>query len=76
LIAIASLLGISVVLFAVLALAADDLFPELATNPNVPPEVRAALRLKFELDDPIAIRYVRWLNHRRMQASKFVAHRH
>jgi peptide/nickel transport system permease protein len=61
LIAIPSLLGISVVLFAVLALAPGDPFEELATNPNVPPAVRAALRLKFGLDDPIAVRYVRWL---------------
>src|SRR6476660_954134 len=61
LIAIPSLLGISVVLFAVLALAPGDPFEELATNPNIPPAVRAALRLKFGLDDPIAVRYVRWL---------------
>ena len=61
LIAIPSLLGISVVLFAVLALAPGDPFEELATNPAVPPEVRTALRLKFGLDDPIALRYVRWL---------------
>ncbi len=43
LIAIPSLLGISVVLFSVLALAPGDPFEELATNPNVPPEVRAAV---------------------------------
>ena len=61
LIAIPSLLGISAVLFTVLALAPGDPFEELATNPNVPPEVRANLRAKFGLDDPIAIRYLRWL---------------
>ncbi|MBP7660275.1 MAG: ABC transporter permease [Burkholderiaceae bacterium] len=61
LIAIPSLLGISVVLFTVLALAPGDPFEELATNPNVPPEVRANLRAKFGLDDPVAIRYLRWL---------------
>jgi len=61
LIAIPSLLGISMVLFAVLALAPGDPFEELATNPNIPPAVRAALRLKFGLDDPIAVRYLRWL---------------
>ena len=61
LIAIPSLLGISVVLFTVLALAPGDPFEELATNPNVPAEVRAALRVKFGLDDPVAVRYVRWL---------------
>ena len=53
--------GISVVLFSVLALAPGDPFEELATNPNVPPEVRANLRAKFGLDDPLPIRYVRWL---------------
>ena len=61
LMAIPSLLGISVVLFTVLALAPGDPFEELATNPNVPAEVRAALRVKFGLDDPVAVRYVRWL---------------
>jgi len=60
LISVPSLVGISIVLFAVLALAPGDPFEELATNPNVPPEVRANLRLQFGLDDPIAIRYVRW----------------
>ncbi len=61
LIAIPSLLGISIVLFTVLALAPGDPFEELATNPNVPPEVRANLRLKFGLDDPIYLRYLHWL---------------
>ncbi|UPK26353.1 ABC transporter permease [Bradyrhizobium sp. 195] len=61
-IAIPSLLGISVVLFVVLALAPGDPFSELATNPNVPPEVQAALRAKFGLDDPIHLRYLHWLN--------------
>jgi peptide/nickel transport system permease protein len=54
------LLGISLVLFTILALAPGDPFEELATNPNVPPEVRANLRAKFGIDDPIAVRYVRW----------------
>jgi peptide/nickel transport system permease protein len=60
LIALPSLIGISIVLFTILALAPGDPFGELATNPNVPPAVRAALRAKFGLDDPIAIRYLRW----------------
>src|SRR5438132_13067678 len=61
LLAIPSLIGISVVLFTVLALAPGDPFEELATNPNVPAAVRAALRAKFGLDDPIYLRYLRWL---------------
>ena len=62
LIAVPSLLGISLVLFVVLALAPGDPFGELATNPNVPPEVALALRAKFGLDDPIYLRYLHWLN--------------
>jgi peptide/nickel transport system permease protein len=58
--AIPVLMGISVVLFTVLAMAPGDPFEELATNPNVPAEVRMNLRKQFGLDDPIAVRYVRW----------------
>ncbi len=61
LIAIPSLLGISVVLFTVLALAPGDPFEELATNPAIPPEVRANLRASLGMDDPIHLRYVSWL---------------
>ncbi len=61
LVAIPSLLGISLILFTVLALAPGDPFSELATNPNIPPEVRANLRETFGLDDPILVRYLRWL---------------
>src|SRR5438128_6571261 len=60
LISIPVLVGISAVLFTVLALAPGDPFEELATNPNVPAEVRENLRKQFGLDDPIAVRYVRW----------------
>jgi peptide/nickel transport system permease protein len=60
-IAIPSLLGISVVLFTVLALAPGDPFEELATNPAIPPEVRANLRASLGLDDPIHERYIAWL---------------
>ncbi len=55
------LLGISIVLFAILALAPGDPFGELALNPNIPPEVRLNLRQQFGLDDPLVLRYLRWL---------------
>jgi peptide/nickel transport system permease protein len=61
LIAIPSLLGISVVLYTVLALAPGDPFSEMVQNPNIPPEVSAALRAQFGLDDPVWQRYFRWL---------------
>ena len=60
-IAIPSLLGISVILFTILALAPGDPFEELATNPAIPPEVRANLRASLGLDDPIHERYFAWL---------------
>lgn len=61
LIAVPSLLGISVVLYTVLALAPGDPFSELASNPAIPPAVAAALRARFGLDDPIMLRYWHWL---------------
>jgi peptide/nickel transport system permease protein len=61
LIAIPSIFGISIVLFTVLALAPGDPFEELATNPAVPPDVRAALRQSLGLDDPVHVRYIAWL---------------
>ena len=60
LIVIPGVIGISIILFTVLALAPGDPFEELATNPAVPPEVRANLRAQFGLDDPVHLRYVRW----------------
>jgi len=62
LVAIPSLLGISVVLFCVLALAPGDPFSEIAANPAIPPEVAAALRAKFGMDDPVYLRYLHWIS--------------
>lgn len=59
--AIPSLLAISVILYTILALAPGDPLGELATNPNVPPAVQLALRAKLGLDDPVWQRYLHWL---------------
>jgi peptide/nickel transport system permease protein len=61
LLAIPSLLGISVIIFTILALAPGDPFGELVTNPNVPPEVIARLRASLGLNDPVWLRYIHWL---------------
>jgi peptide/nickel transport system permease protein len=61
LLAVPSLLGISVVLFTVLALAPGDPFGDMLLNPNIPPEVAQRLRTQFGLDDPIWQRYFHWL---------------
>jgi peptide/nickel transport system permease protein len=61
LIALPSLLGISLVLFTILALAPGDPFGDMLLNPNIPPEVVQRLRVQFGLDDPIWQRYLHWL---------------
>ena len=60
LIAIPTLVGISLVLFAIIAMAPGDPFSDLAQNPNVPPELRLQLRQQLGLDDPVLIQYGRW----------------
>ena len=59
--ALPSLLAISIILYTILALAPGDPLGELATNPNVPPSVQLALRAKLGLDDPVWQRYFHWL---------------
>jgi peptide/nickel transport system permease protein len=58
---IPSLLGISIIIYTILALSPGDPFGELITNPNVPAAVVASLRAKFGLDDPVWLRYFHWL---------------
>ncbi|MBE9042585.1 ABC transporter permease [Oscillatoriales cyanobacterium LEGE 11467] len=60
LVAIPTLLTISLVVFVVLALAPGDPMGELATNPAITAEVRENLRRSLGLDRPIYIRYFKW----------------
>lgn len=60
LISIPTLIGISLVLFAVISLAPGDPFGDIALNPNIPPEVQQNLRKQLGIDDPVYVRYVRW----------------
>jgi peptide/nickel transport system permease protein len=61
LLTIPTLLVISVVIFAILALAPGDPMAGFAANPSVPPEVRANIRHDLGLDQPWPIRYEKWL---------------
>jgi peptide/nickel transport system permease protein len=61
LIAIPTLLIISAVVYTILALAPGDPLSQFAANPDVPAEVKANIRKQFGLDDPVHIRYVKWL---------------
>ncbi len=61
LISIPTLLAISAVIFFVLALAPGDPMGEFATNPAITAEVRENIRRSLGLDQPLPIRYVKWL---------------
>ena len=61
LIAVPTLLLISLVVYTILALAPGDPLSGLASSAEIPPEVRANLRRQFGLDEPIYVRYVKWL---------------
>jgi ABC-type dipeptide/oligopeptide/nickel transport systems, permease components len=61
LIAIPTLLIISFVIFAILALAPGDPLAQFALNPAVPESTRELIRIQFGLDQPWYIRYVKWL---------------
>jgi peptide/nickel transport system permease protein len=61
LIAIPTLLVISFVIFAILALAPGDPLAQFAANPNVPAAVRERIRDSLGLNQPWPIRYVKWL---------------
>ena len=61
LISIPTLLAISLVLYLILALAPGDPLGEFATNSSITAEVRENLRRSLGLDQPIYIRYFKWL---------------
>ncbi len=60
LISVVSLIAISMVVFGILAIAPGDPLSGFATNPNVPPELRARIRASLGLDDPIPVQYAKW----------------
>ena len=57
--AVPTLLAISFVLFALLDLAPSDPTGQLPLT--IPPEVRAQIRDSLGLDEPFAVRYLKWL---------------
>jgi len=61
LIAIPTIIVISFVVYAILALAPTDPLSQFGADPRVPPEVRAQVRTALGLDDPWPLRYVKWV---------------
>ena len=60
LIAIPTLVAISMVIYLVLALAPGDPLGEFANSPSITPEVRENIRRALGLDQPLHIRYFKW----------------
>lgn len=60
-IAIPTLLLISAVIFGIIALAPGDPLAQFALNPAIPEEVRERIRASLGLNDPVPVRYVKWL---------------
>ena len=55
------LLGISLLSFLFLALAPGNFFDEMRLNPQISSETLTKLRTQYEMDRPLPVRYVRWL---------------
>jgi peptide/nickel transport system permease protein len=56
------LIGVSVLAFLFATLAPGNYFDEMRLNPQIAPETVAALRAQYQLDRPLPVRYVMWLN--------------
>ena len=55
------LVGVSLLTFAFTELAPGDYFDEMRLDPQISTETVEALRSRYGLDDPLAVRYLRWL---------------
>ena len=60
LLAIPTLIVISMVVYAILALSPSDPLSQFAANPAVPPAVRENIKKQMGLDQPWYIRYFKW----------------
>jgi peptide/nickel transport system permease protein len=56
------LVGVSILAFLFAALAPGDYLDEMRLNPQLSPETVAALRAQYQLDRPLPVRYLAWLN--------------
>src|SRR5215469_12073703 len=55
------LVGVSFLTFLFSAMAAANYVDEMRLNPQISPEALASLRARYQLDQPLPVRYARWL---------------
>jgi peptide/nickel transport system permease protein len=60
--AVLLLFGASILTFLFSALAPGNYFDEMRLDPQISPHTVASLRTQYQLDRPLPVRYVRWLN--------------
>lgn len=56
------LIGVSVLAFAFTVLAPGNYFDEMRLSPQIAPETIARLRVQYELDRPLPVRYAHWVS--------------
>lgn len=61
-ISVITLIAISMIIYSILYKAPGDPLAGLATNPNVPPEVRQRIIDSYGLNDPLYVQYFKWAN--------------
>ncbi len=55
------LFGVSILAFLFSTLAPGNYFDEMRLNPQISPATAAALRAQYQLDQPLPMRYARWV---------------
>jgi len=55
------LVGVSALCFLFTDMAPGSFFDEMRVNPQISPETIAVLRAQYGLDQPLAVRYARWI---------------
>ncbi len=55
------LIGVSILSFVLTQLAPGEFFQEMRLDPRISPETIAAMRVRYGMDQPLPVRYLRWL---------------
>ncbi len=59
--AVLLLIGVSALCFLLTEMAPGSFFDEMRLNPQISPETISALRVRYGLDQPLPVRYGRWM---------------
>jgi peptide/nickel transport system permease protein len=60
--AVLLVIGVSILAFLFTTFAPGSYFDEMRLNPQIAPETLVALRAQYQLDRPLPVRYIAWVN--------------